>query len=147
VFAVVDFCVLGSMTISRALSKKLAVVGLGLVLLGIWVWGVGKKVPAFPEEYRGVWRDERGVGVEIGPGEIQWTNVKGIPTKLWKCERFHAWPGGISFSLEGNEERMCIEWNAWGSRIQFGYWEDEETGPNTSTMRWTPQSWELSRVR
>ncbi len=59
----------------------------------------------------------------------------------------HAYPGGgISFSLKGKDERMCIEWNAWHSRIQFGFHEELETGSNSITMRWTPQSWQMKKV-
>jgi hypothetical protein len=121
-------------------------VAFALVVVALFVWGVGKKVPVFPADYQGVWRDERGVGVTIGATGIQWTDANGTPTKYWECERLHAWPGGISFSLRGKDERMCIEWNAWHSSIQFGYHEELETGPNMSRMVWTPQSWQMTKV-
>jgi hypothetical protein len=121
-------------------------VAFALVVVALSVWGVGKKVPVFPADYRGVWRDERGVGVTIGATRIQWTDANGKPTKYWECERLHAWPGGVSFSLRGKDERMCIEWNAWRSSIQFGYHEELETGPSMSRMVWTPQSWQMTKV-
>lgn len=121
--------------------------GFALIVAALFGWGVGKNVPAFPADYQGVWRDERGVGVVIGPSEIQWTDAQGNPTKIWKCERLHAYPGGVSFSLKGEEERVCVEWSMWNRRIQFGYHEELETGPNSSVMRWTPQSWQMSKMR
>jgi hypothetical protein len=127
-------------------SKKITLVALGLVSAALFFWGIGKDAPAFPADYRGVWRDERGVGVIIGATDIQWTNASGTLTKYWECERIHAYPSGVSFSLKGKDERMCIEWNAWRSRIQFGFYEEPETGPNTSTMNWTPQSWQMAKV-
>ena len=122
-------------------------VAFSLVVVALFVWGVGKKVPVFPADYQGVWRDERGVGVTIGATGIQWTDASGTPTKYWECERLHAWPGGVSFSLQGKDERMCIEWNAWHNRIQFGFHEEIETSRDTSAMRWTPQSWQMTKVR
>ena len=117
-----------------------------LTAVALVVWLMGERVPAFPADYRGVWRDERGVGVTIAATSVQWMDSKGRPTKRWECERLHSYPGGISFSLVGKDERICIEWNLSHNAIQFGFHEEVETGPTTSMMHWTPQSWHMKKV-
>lgn len=118
---------LGGSSFNRRQTVKFWV-GYGL-LASLFIWMIGTSVESFPGFMRGRWVDDRGVAVMITDREVQWHTAAGVPSKRWRCERFHAGPFQVLFhvpSPTGQKEKdLCIEirpgsvFDGWHS-MQFG---------------------------